>query len=214
MQQPWLKKEIYPQEKKDTLHHYRTLLQAPYFFILQHNHLSAEEWTPIRSALQKVGLGLTCVKGSLFRVLLKESPEWAKLMEASMAGGIAVVRPFVPMPLAVDPNATAKAAPPTKEVEALFQATAGEAPSKIKRMMTILKKTGGDKLVLVGGCVENSAMGPNMVSKVGAMPPRSALQAQLLGLLQQPASMLAATLAHHPQMLSLTLQQHRDNLAK
>ena len=131
-----------------------------------------------------------------------------------MAGGIAVIRPFVPIQLASDPS---HSVPPknTEELSRLYRETAGEAPTKIKKMMTILRREGSDKLVLVGGCIEESAFGPNMIQKVVCtMPSRSALHAQLLGLLQQPSSMLAQTLSHTPQMLSLTLSQHKENLEK
>lgn len=68
------------------------------------------------------------------------------------------------------------------------------------------------KLMLLGGKVDGALLSTDDVSKVMKLPPMSMLRAEIVGLLEGPASQVIGVLGRRPQELVVALGQHEKNL--
>jgi len=84
------------------------------------------------------------------------------------------------------------------------------APAKI---LTDFAK-GIEAIKLRGGMLEGQKLNPEKVKAVAKMPGLRELQAQILGLLAQPATRLARTVGAHGSQLARVLQARQEALAK
>lgn len=82
------------------------------------------------------------------------------------------------------------------------------APGVAKALEKFLKDK--KKLELKGGALDASPLSPQDISELAKLPPAEVLKAQLLGLLNQPASMAVRVIQAVPQGLLNVLHAHSE----
>lgn len=82
------------------------------------------------------------------------------------------------------------------------------APGVAKALEKFLKDS--KKMEIKGGVLENSLLSTSDISELAKLPPAEVLQAQLLGLFNQPATMLVRVVQAVPQGLLNVLQAKAD----
>ena len=86
----------------------------------------------------------------------------------------------------------------------------GEVPPLAKALNDVAKET--DVLQIKGGILEGRLLSPAQVKAVADLPPREVVLAQLLGLIQQPGSRLAAVVNAAGNKLAATIKAYADKL--
>ncbi|OZJ03480.1 hypothetical protein BZG36_02748 [Bifiguratus adelaidae] len=163
---------------------YRTLLQSNRFLlILQHNNLTVAELAKLRHDLAQY---------SNTELLVVRNGLFSASLKQS---------PFENLsPLVLGPTSVLAS-----------NISDADHPTAIKDLINALSKQ--KKLVLLGGRLDNRLLNYQDLDRLTQIPGQQQLYAELLGLLQAPASRLTGVLQQSTQTLVAVLDQHAKNLA-
>ena len=78
--------------------------------------------------------------------------------------------------------------------------------ASLPELLSVTKKE--SKLLLLGGLIDNELLTPNALKNVAALPDKSVLHQELLGILQSSAVALSSLINTPPRQLSYLLDRH------
>ena len=78
--------------------------------------------------------------------------------------------------------------------------------ASLPELLSVTKKE--SKLLLLGGLMDNELLTPNALKNVAALPDKSVLHQELLGILQSSAVALSSLINTPPRQLSYLLDRH------
>jgi large subunit ribosomal protein L10 len=87
-----------------------------------------------------------------------------------------------------------------------------EDPIAVAKVLARWAETEGEKFAIKGGIFEGTALEPKAVVELSKTPSKEVLRAQLLGLLQAPASRLVRLLAEPGAQLARLMNSRKDQL--
>lgn len=161
-----------------------------------HNNLVKADNLKVRSEFQKLGVKMTYLRNSLYKVYLRSAHEEDPALHKNTIRNKNVEHPLAPLLN----GPTAVITVPLCE------------PSVVEQVLKVLKQA-GDKLFLVGARIETSVFNVDEVNQFKTLPNREQLQGQLAGLLTVLGGAgLVRTLESNGLLLYLTLDQRRKDL--
>lgn len=163
---------------------------------VHHNNLVKTDNLKVRSEFQKLGVKMTYLRNSLYKVYLRSAHEEDPALHKNTIKNKKLDHPLAPLLN----GPTAVITIPLCE------------PSVVEQVLKVLKQA-GDKLFLVGARVETSVFNVDEVNRFKTLPNREQLQGQLAGLLTVLGGAgLVRTLESNGVLLYLTLDQRREDL--
>ncbi|ODQ65862.1 mitochondrial ribosomal protein of the large subunit [Nadsonia fulvescens var. elongata DSM 6958] len=176
---------------------YSHLLQnSPILLILHHNNLPMADNQKIRSELAPLGVTLSIVKSSLFKVALRGEGHTDPASKSANEEFKKVTHPL--SPLLVGPTAIIS----VPEMN----------PETVKKVTAIIERS-KDRLVLMGARVESEVMTKAQIDQFKNLPTLDALRSQLVGVLSiLGGAGLVQTLESVGQNLFLTLQSRAKDM--
>jgi large subunit ribosomal protein L10 len=163
-------------------HVYKNVLKARYLFVLQNNNIPAPILVQLRKELTKSNIEMLNVRNAVFAAAAK-SDQKHQLKNLFQAQTMVW---FSDVDDTTSPN--------------LLQ-DVGKIAQKYKTY-----------LFMTGGMMEGDVITTETFNELKSLPPKAVLFAQLLGVLQHPASNLASILSRTPQLLTANLEQHVKQL--
>ncbi|EGF78174.1 hypothetical protein BATDEDRAFT_26944 [Batrachochytrium dendrobatidis JAM81] len=179
---------------------YKQIVQSRYVFILQNNNLNAQDHVKLRLAFRAAGLNSLVVRNAIFRAATCHVYETLNRPDLVHVAQLAVGPTMV---VFTDLN----------DEEAAHIAIQNHLPSTsgiISTFSHIIQAQ--KKLVMVGGIVEGILVTADSFKQVLELPSLPRLRAELLGILQSPATKLVTTLQQTPATLVANLKQHEHNM--
>lgn len=161
-----------------------------------HNNLVKADNLKVRSEFQKLGVKMTYLRNSLYKVYLRSAHEEDPALHKNTIRNKNIDHPLAPLLN----GPTAVITIPLCE------------PSVVEQVLKVLKQA-GDKLFLVGARIETSVFNVDEVNQFKTLPNREQLQGQLAGLLTVLGGAgLVRTLESNGLQVYLTLDQRRKDL--
>ncbi|CAI5759226.1 unnamed protein product [Candida verbasci] len=165
---------------------------------LHHNNLNKPDTDKFRHEISKIGGKLNYINNSIYKTYLKSQFEKDPAEKGISFKNQNVDHPL--LPLLNGPTCIIS----IKETN----------PQIITSLIKLLKSA-HEKLILIGGRIENNIMNIDDINKFKDLPTKENLQGQLLGLLTMLSGTgLVQTLSTPSQMLYLTMYQRKDDIEK
>ncbi|KAI9332940.1 hypothetical protein BDR26DRAFT_868692 [Obelidium mucronatum] len=169
----------------------RMLASTGALCVVQNNNLSAAEFKGLKAALAAHGLVATQVRNSVFAAAARD--ELPKNVDVKR-----LRRLFVGPSLVVFSSSSVSAEENTL--------------ATLTRALATNNKDKDKKLLVAGALLERvHVLSADQAAKVAALPPKSSLRAELVGLLSAPAANLSSLLATQPQTLVRTLAARSES---
>jgi len=185
----WLSRHptAYPTPKQKLLTENKTLLLRPQgWILLNHINMAANEWIPIRIALQTQEISIRAIPAPIFRAAMRTIPKLKKIEESGIiAGAIAVVT--------------------TQETI---------STEKTQILLNAIQKYANGRVIPLAGYIDQTVIGPNQLKEYANLPPIEELQAKLLGILERPAQQLAQIIQSPAQNVAMLLVQRAQDLQR
>lgn len=186
------------ESRKNFLHqqYVEILRTQPHMLVCQHNNLTPQESRTLRAAIKAQtddAARLTVVRAGIFSHALRVTTAfdrnpayWDRInphsLRASWLGRRKGVNDMAP--LLMGPTAIVTLSRPLAEFD----------PAILRAVLAIIQQS-QNRLVLLGGRLEGKLFDVSNLNEIKALPGIADLHAQLVGLLQAPASQLAGTLS-------------------